>query len=90
MRPIAVSGLPLGAVTGQCWSAALNEQLIAECEKGSPICSPQTVAKLLSLDYCPGECSGSTWSKPSTTTLVVGAAAMAVVLALVLRRKGHS
>lgn len=88
MRPIAVSGLPLGAVTGQCWSAALNEQLIGECEKGSPMCSPQTVAKLLSLDYCPGECGtagGKLWM-PSTTTLVVGAAAL-VVLALALRKR---
>jgi len=87
MHPIAVSGLPMGAVSGQCWNAAMNEQLIAACEQGSPMCSPKTVAELLSLDYCPGECSGSKTGMPSTTTMVVGAAALAVVVALMWPRR---
>jgi hypothetical protein len=59
----------------------MGEQLIAACEQGSPMCTPKTVAELLSLDYCPGECSGpsSALSKVSTTTWVIGAAALVAV-----------
>lgn len=94
MRPVAVGIWPFDAepkapaYLPQCWSAALNEQLIKECQRNGPMCSPASVATLLDLDYCPGECDGAgKASGPSTTTMVLGVATVAVAIALVMRKR---
>lgn len=65
-----------------CWNEALNEQLVAQCEQGGPMCAPQSVAQLLALPYCEGECGGG---QSNTLKWVVGGATV-IVVALLLRR----
>lgn len=65
----------------QCWDDKLNDQLVSECESGSPTCSPKNVAQLLSLPYCSGSCQSSA----STLAWSVGIAGVLVGIIAIWR-----
>lgn len=42
------------AALPKCWNDEVGNELIAQCRQNHPQCTPQHVADMLSLDYCPG------------------------------------
>ncbi len=50
----AYGDIPNPAAMPKCWNDEVGNELIAQCRQNHPQCTPQHVADLLSLDYCPG------------------------------------
>lgn len=64
---------PLAAT---CYSEALRQTLVAQCAGKGPLCSPETLTRVLSLPYCPGTCSAGATTTPlpaSADTVPMGA-----------------
>ena len=83
MRPLGI--WPFDNIVAQqqpaqpvCWSDALNDQLISDCQARGTACTPDNIARLLSLEYCSGTCE-RTSDKTMLWALGLGVAAIAFV-----------
>jgi hypothetical protein len=75
--PLATPGS--GDIRADCYSADLNDKIIAMCRRGDPACNPGNMASLLELDYCDEyweDMIAETGYVSRTTTVLIGGIAL--------------